>query len=410
MYEKKDESNGFEPEDESQSAHAPEPVVSSGNPPEKDNGEPEITDENADRDFVSDADSLVVEQADNDGTGLKDDGDMDEGGGPDDPESNEKSVEWLIPKSELVKIIEGLLLVSGRSVSISTLNKAVKKAQPKEIREVLGHIMSKYGDPSSGFHLVEVSNGYQFRSDPACAPFIREMMKARPLRLSRAALETLAIVAYRQPVSRAEVEDIRGVDVGGVLRTLLEKKLLRILGKREEPGRPLIYGTSKEFLDTFNLRSLRDLPTLQEFQELSEEHQVKIDSTFPREDQSDEAEEDALFDAREVHADSTRVASELEAAARDLETVVGEADGAIAEVLGRIPYDEQVEPAEEDEAMADIEIIAAPHREGQSDIMEAKKENDADRSAEPDSDSPFSSESRNEEDDSSSSLGEEESE
>jgi segregation and condensation protein B len=109
---------------------------------------------------------------------------------------------------------------------------------------------------------------------------IRSALKVKPMRISRPALETLAIVAYRQPVTRSEVEEIRRVDSGGTLRFLFEKALVRVLGRKEEPGRPIIYGTSAAFLELFNLKSLTDLPSLHEFTELWEEHQEIIDDDF----------------------------------------------------------------------------------------------------------------------------------
>jgi len=107
------------------------------------------------------------------------------------------------------------------------------------------------------------------RSRPENADFIRRLSRIRPYRFSQSALETLAIIAYRQPITRSEVEYLRGVDSGGVLKTLLEKKLVRILGKKEIPGRPLIYGTSREFLEAFSLKDLASLPTLKEVRELT---------------------------------------------------------------------------------------------------------------------------------------------
>ena len=121
---------------------------------------------------------------------------------------------------------------------------------------------------------------------------IRSAMKVKPMRLSRPALETLAIVAYRQPVTRAEVEEIRRVDSGGTLRFLFEKALVRILGRKEEPGRPIIYGTSAAFLELFNLKSLTDLPSLHEFTELWEEHQEIIDDDFGADEEAGENPEE----------------------------------------------------------------------------------------------------------------------
>ena len=137
----------------------------------------------------------------------------------------------------------------------------------KSLQELTG----LYAQKESGLQLEEVAEGFQFRTRPESADYIQKLIHSRPYRFSRAALETLAIIAYRQPVTRAEVEYLRGVDSGGVFKTLLEKQLIRILGKKDVPGRPLIYGTTREFLEFFGLRDLSTLPTLKEFSELTPE-------------------------------------------------------------------------------------------------------------------------------------------
>jgi segregation and condensation protein B len=119
--------------------------------------------------------------------------------------------------------------------------------------------------------LDEVAGGWLFRTNVQYAPFVRELANERPVRLTRAQVETLAIIAYRQPITRPEIDDIRGVDSGATLKLLLERDLVRILGKKDEPGRPLLYGTTTAFLELFGLKSLKDLPTLKEFTELSED-------------------------------------------------------------------------------------------------------------------------------------------
>jgi len=119
-----------------------------------------------------------------------------------------------------------------------------------------------------GFRLMETGAGFAFRTAPDSAPFLRRFFAAKPQRLSRAALETLAIIAYRQPVTRPQVDDIRGVDSAGALKNLLDRKLIRVLGKADDVGRPLIYGTTRAFLDFFALASLSDLPTLKDYQDL----------------------------------------------------------------------------------------------------------------------------------------------
>lgn len=140
-----------------------------------------------------------------------------------------------------------------------------------EMRPVVENLMRRYAVGERGFYLAEVAGGYQFRTDPDLAPWLSKLKRERPFRFSTAALETLAMVAYRQPVTRGEIEYLRGVDSGGVVKTLLEKGFLRILGKKDVPGRPLMYGTSKYFLEFFGLKDLGDLPTLKEFTALDPE-------------------------------------------------------------------------------------------------------------------------------------------
>jgi segregation and condensation protein B len=136
----------------------------------------------------------------------------------------------------------------------------------------------------SGIVLHEVAGGWQLRTDPGSAEYVRRFLRVKPQRLTRAALETLAIIAYRQPVTRPEIEEIRGVDCGAVVKALLERKLVKILGKKEEPGRPMLYGTTREFLEFFALKDLASLPTLREFHELSEEHREIVEKELPAEE------------------------------------------------------------------------------------------------------------------------------
>lgn len=155
--------------------------------------------------------------------------------------------------------------------------------ETSEIRKAVEHIREQI--VWRGVVPTEVAGGYQLRTKPAHAELLREFLRAKPTKFSRAALETLAIVAYKQPLTRAEVEDIRGVDSGAVLRRLLEQRLLKILGRKEEPGRPILYGTSPSFLEHFGLKSLKELPTLREFVELSEEHARLVDREAPDEEE-----------------------------------------------------------------------------------------------------------------------------
>jgi len=134
----------------------------------------------------------------------------------------------------------------------------------------------------SGIQLISVAGGWQLRTHPGNGAWVAKLVAGRPQRLSRAMMETLAIVAYRQPITRPEIDEIRGVDCGPVLRTLLERNLIRIIGKKEEVGRPMLYGTTPEFLKTFSLRDLTELPTLREFHELGADEKAQVDKKMPR--------------------------------------------------------------------------------------------------------------------------------
>ena len=164
--------------------------------------------------------------------------------------------------------LEALIFASDTPLKASELAKRASAAL-KEVREQLLSLKSEY--QSHGIHLEEVNGGWVFRTSPEFAPFVRELSKEKPVRLTRAQLETLAILAYRQPITRPEIDDIRGVDSGPVLKLLLERDLIRILGKKDEAGRPILYGTTAVFLEFFGLKSLKDLPTLTEFTELNED-------------------------------------------------------------------------------------------------------------------------------------------
>ncbi len=170
--------------------------------------------------------------------------------------------------AELSSIIESLLFTAESALSTDRLCELLHEFERDEIKAVLAEMVASYQARTGGFELIEVAGGWQFRTRPAFHSYITRHIKTRTSKFSQSALETLAIIAYRQPITRAEVEHLRGVDCGGVLKSLLEKHLVRILGKKDIPGRPLIYGTSKEFLEIFGLKDLKSLPTLKEIQAL----------------------------------------------------------------------------------------------------------------------------------------------
>jgi segregation and condensation protein B len=169
----------------------------------------------------------------------------------------------------LKKIIESLLFVAEDPLTTHTLSKAAGNREITTVRQALDELIQDYHDRDGGFFLARVAGGYQFRTPPENTPWIKRLIQPNAPRLSKAALETLAIIAYKQPVIRADIERIRGVDSGGVIRMLLERKLLRVLGRKEIPGRPLIYATTKIFLQVFDLKDLKDLPSPKEIEDMA---------------------------------------------------------------------------------------------------------------------------------------------
>jgi segregation and condensation protein B len=171
-------------------------------------------------------------------------------------------------EERLKAILESLLFAAGEPVPLARLAAVLDNVAREAIKKALGEMILGYGDGARGVVLEEVAGGYQLRTPKEHALYVRKLLAAKPPRLSRPLLETLAIIAYRQPITRPEIEQLRGVDSGGVLETLLERRLVRIAGRKEAPGRPIMYATSPEFLEVFGLRDLEGLPDLEEFKEL----------------------------------------------------------------------------------------------------------------------------------------------
>lgn len=169
---------------------------------------------------------------------------------------------------ELKRILEAIFFSHPEPLGIKDLQRLLPEWKREELEKALKELLKDYESLGLSFRLEEVAGGYQFRTLPEYAPWVRRGKKVTPLKLSSAALEVLAIIAYKQPITRAEVESIRGVDSGGVIGSLLEKGLIKPLGRKETPGRPLLYGTTKKFLEVFGLKSLKDLPSLKEIEGL----------------------------------------------------------------------------------------------------------------------------------------------
>ncbi len=218
-------------------------------------------------------------------------------------------------------VVETLLFLAERPLSVEELRQACGVDVPR-LEKALDQLTGNYREGPCGIVLHEVAGGWQLRSSPDNSAFARRFLKVKPQRLTRAALETLAIIAYRQPVTRPEVEEIRGVDCGAVVKALLERKLIKILGKKEEPGRPMLYGTTREFLEFFALKDLASLPTLREFHELSEEHREIVEK---QPEESIQGIVESLTDPT-LQAELEAKKAESDAALEELEKAMEKAD------------------------------------------------------------------------------------
>lgn len=221
-------------------------------------------------------------------------------------------------------VVETLLFLAERPLGVDEIRLATG-LEPARIARALDQLSGHHREGVSGIVLHEVAGGWQLRTSPDNAEFARRFLRVKPQRLTRAALETLAIVAYRQPVTRPEIEEIRGVDCGAVVKALLERRLVKILGKKEEPGRPILYGTTREFLEFFALKDLASLPTLREFHELSEEHREIVEKAPEPEREPIAGLVDELKDER-LRAELEAKRAEGEAALDELERAIEDAD------------------------------------------------------------------------------------
>ena len=172
----------------------------------------------------------------------------------------------------LKNIVEAALLAAGRPLSLDALQALFDEIECPEklqLRGILEELAEDYRD--RGIEIVEVASGWRIQVGQCCSPWVSRLWEERPARYSRALMETLALIAYRQPITRGEIEDIRGVSVStNIVKTLLEREWVRVVGHRDVPGKPSLYGTTREFLDYFGLKSLDDLPTLAELRDLDE--------------------------------------------------------------------------------------------------------------------------------------------
>jgi segregation and condensation protein B len=222
------------------------------------------------------------------------------------------TVAEAIAERELKAILEAMLFVSPEPLPLTRLIAVLGDVTKAEIEQVLRVLSEELEREGRGVRLAEIAGGYRLVTKQEYAPWVKRLDKARSTaKLSRSALESLAIIAYKQPIVRSEIEEIRGVETSGVVRTLLERKLVRIVGRKEVPGRPIMYGTTKFFLEHFGLNDLSQLPPLREFKELGESEQslLPMDPMDPLNDAAPLRSDDAVVEPA-VESDSVEAGVE----------------------------------------------------------------------------------------------------
>ncbi len=314
----------------------------------------------------------------------------------------------------LMSVVESLLFASTRPLTVRDIRKVLKEPTVRQVQLALRQL--QHDTANRGVVLTQVAGGFRMRTNPTNARWVQKMLAGKPARLSRSQLEALAVVAYRQPITKAEVDHVRGVDCGAVLRVLLERDLARIVGRKEEPGRPHLYGTTVEFLEFFNLRSLRDMPDLHEFRELSDESRATLRDSLG--DDVEEAESEVLgqgvlaFDGEEPGDDETSESAGADGAAVegdgkadptaegvDAEEATG-AEGQAADAESEIEADADGESAADADSESETEIEAAADRESGADAdseseteIEAAADGESGADGEPGADGESESES-----------------
>jgi segregation and condensation protein B len=178
------------------------------------------------------------------------------------PAAGPEDASGVWPVERLRPLLEALLFAAGDPLPVKKMADYLEGPTADEVKAALADLANEY--LTRGIRLIEVAGGWQMRTAPEHQRYVRKLFRERPQRLTRAATETIAIVAYKQPVTRQEIEAVRGVDSGGVLESLVERRLAKVVGRKDVPGRPLVYATTADFLELFGLKSIRELPTLPE--------------------------------------------------------------------------------------------------------------------------------------------------
>jgi segregation and condensation protein B len=230
-------------------------------------------------------------------------------------------------RSEQLRVVEALVLASPEPLSATRVAQIAPECTPALVIELVAELNEQYLKTERAFEIWEVAGGYQVRTRAEFSGYLQKLQKQRPLRLSGAALETLSIVAYKQPATRADIEHVRGVDVGAVVKSLLERGLMKIDGHKDVPGRPMLYSTTRRFLEVFGLQSIKNLPALRELEDLAREHGLEnpdaTDAAEPM-DAEDNAEEggEVVVDGEDEQLDLSAESFESPDSDTDTDTAI----------------------------------------------------------------------------------------
>jgi segregation and condensation protein B len=203
-------------------------------------------------------------------------------------------------ENNLKSAIEALIFASEKPITTEQIKKVLGDLDAPMINKIIGELKSEYETGNRGIRLIEIAGGFQMATSSSFAPFLKKLFKNRySEKLSKPALESLAIIAYKQPLTKSEIESLRNVNVDGVMKSLLDKNLIRICGRKKIPGRPFVFGTTREFLEHFGLKSLGDLPKMEDFTVLAQKHEEAVNDIEPVEPNDLEAKDESAKIAQE---------------------------------------------------------------------------------------------------------------
>jgi segregation and condensation protein B len=278
------------------------------------------------------------------------------------------------------RIIEAILFVSAKPITTRELARILKPLSASQINALIKELKNEYNEQGRSFRIAEIAGGYELSTLPEYSPWLAKLEKEKKAKqASLAALETLAILAYKQPITRVEIEEIRGVDVSGVIATLMDRNFIKIVGRKEVPGRPLLYGTTDLFLAHFGLKSLSDLPDLDEIKNLVEDT-IKREELLRQEtivSNEINTEEEVATQTEEEAEQKVDLAAKYDEISKQIEEVKVMSKKQVAQIIN--PQEASENQPEQSDAPA--EEKAPDHSAAQNEANETARHADAASSA-----------------------------